>query len=84
MFLWRALNDDGEVLDLVVQRRLDTAAALKLLRRLLHNQPIDPETITTDGLASLAAALDQLDLRHLHRPSRLCDNNLVENSHPPI
>ena len=84
MYLWRAVDDEGEVLDLVVQRRRDTEAALRLLRRLLHNQTIDPETITTDGLASYGAALDQLDLRHLHRPGQLRENNRAENSHLAI
>ena len=49
MFLWRAVDDEGEVLDVVVQRRRDTDAALRLLRRLLRNQPIEPEKIVTDG-----------------------------------
>jgi len=84
MYLWRAVDDEGEVLDVIVQRRRDTEAALKLMRRLLRNQPVEPETITTDGLASYGAALEQLELRHLHRPSRLRDNNRVENSHLPI
>ena len=84
MYLWRAVDDEGEVLDLVVQRRRDTEAALRPLRRLLHNQPVEPEMITTDGLASYGSALDQLDLRHLHRPGRLRENNRVENSHLPI
>ena len=84
MFLWRAVDDEGEVLDILVKRRRDTAAASKLLRRLLHNQPVEPQTITTDGLASYGAALDQLDLRHLHRPGRLRENNRAENSHLPI
>ncbi len=66
MYLWRAVDDEGEVLDLVVQRRRDTEAALRLLRRLLINQPVEPETISTGGLLSYGAALDQLDLRHLH------------------
>ena len=84
MYLWRAVDDEGEVLDVVVQRRRDTEAALRLLKRLLHNQPVELETITTDGLLSYSAALDQLDLRHLHRPGRLRENNRVENSHLPI
>ncbi len=84
IFLWRTVDDEGEVLDLVVQRRRDTEAALKLLRRLLHNQLVEPQTITTDGPASYGAALNQLDLRHLHRPGRLRENNRVENSHLPI
>tara|TARA_R110002124_G_scaffold243235_1_gene408341 strand:+ start:53275 stop:53964 length:690 start_codon:yes stop_codon:yes gene_type:complete len=84
MYLWRAVDDEGEVLDVLIQRRRDAEAALKLLRRLLHNQPVEPQTITTDGLASYGAALDQLDLRHLHRPGRLRENNRAENSHLPI
>ena len=84
MYLWRAVDDEGEVLDLVVQRRRDTEAALKLLRRLLQIQPIEPRTITTDGLASYGAALDVLDIRHLHRSGRLRENNRAENSHLPI
>ena len=84
MYLWRAVDDEGEVLDLVVQRRRDTEAALRLLRRLLRNQPVEPQTITTDGLLSYGAALDRLELRHLHRPGRLRENNRAENSHLPI
>ncbi len=84
MFLGRAVDDEGEVLDVLVQRRRDTEAALKLLKRLLRNQPVEPQTITTDGLASYGAALDHLDLRHLHRPGRLRENNRIENSHLPI
>lgn len=84
MYLWRAVDDEGEVLDLVVQRRRDTEAALKLLKRLLRNQPVEPERIVTDGLGSYPAALDQLDLRHIHSPGRLRENNRAENSHLPI
>ena len=68
MFLWRAVDDEGEVLDLVVQRRRDTGAALVLLKRLLRNQPIEPERIVTDGLRSYPAALEELGLGHLHSP----------------
>ena len=84
MYLWRAVDDEGEVLDLVVQTRRDTEAALKLLRRLLRNQPVAPEAIITDGLGSYAAALDELGLRGLHRPGRLRENNRAETSHLPI
>ena len=49
MSLWRAVDDEDEVLDGVVQRRRDTYAARKLLRRLLRNQPLDPEKIVTDA-----------------------------------
>lgn len=84
MYLWRAVDDEGEVLDLVMQRKRDTEAALVLLRRLLRNQPVDPESITTDGLASYSAALADLGLVSLHRPGRLRENNRAENSHLPI
>ena len=84
MYLWRAVDDEGEVLDLVMQRGRDTQAALKLLRKLLRNQPVEPETITTDGLASYRAALKELGLLHRHRPGRLRENNRAENSHLPI
>lgn len=57
MYLWRAVDDEGEVLDLVVQHRQDSEAALRFLNRLLYNQPVEPETITTDSLLSYRAAL---------------------------
>jgi putative transposase len=84
MYLWRAVDDEGEVMDLVVQKHRDTAAALRLLRRLLRNQHVEPETITTDGLRSYPAALQKLGLLDRHRPGRLRDNNRAENSHLPI
>ena len=84
MYLWRAVDDEGEVLDLVMQRRRDTDAALKLLKRLLRNPPVDPISITTDGLSSYTAALKELQLIDLHHPGRLRENNRAENSHLPI
>ena len=83
-YLWRAVDDEGEVLDMVMQRERDTAAALKLPRRLLKNQPVEPKVIITDGLASYEAALSELGLRHLHHPGRLRENNRAENSLLPI
>ena len=84
MYLWRAVDDEGEVLDLVVQRNRDTRAALNLLKRLLRNQQVAPQIITTDGLGSYAAALKELDLTHVHRSGRLRENNRAENAHLPI
>lgn len=49
MYLWRAVDDDGEVLDMIMQHRRDTAAALKLLRR-LWSQKMVPQSVTTDAL----------------------------------
>ena len=84
MFLWRAVDDEGEVLDLVVQKRRDTRAALKLLNRLLRNQSVEPESIVTDGLTSYGSALRALGRGEVHRPGRLRENNRAENSHLPI
>ena len=68
MYLWRAVDDEGEVLGILVQKRRNKHAALKLLRRLLKNQGIHPETITTDKLASYGAAVRVLGLTARHRP----------------
>ena len=84
MYLWRAVDDEGEVLDVVVQKRRDHDAALTLLKRLLRNQPIEPDAIVTDGLASYGSALRELGLDGIHRPGRLRENNRAENSHLPI
>jgi putative transposase len=81
MYLWRAVDDEGEVLDVLVQKRRNKAAALKLLRKLLKNQGVHPESITTDGLASYPAAMRDLGCKDRHRPGRLRENNRVENSH---
>jgi len=84
MWLWRAVDDEGEVLDVLVQKRRNKAAALKLLRKLLRNQGIHPETITTDKLASYRAALRELGLTGRRRPGGMRANNRAENSHLAI
>ena len=84
MYLWRAVDDEGEVLDVLVHRRRNKHAALKLLRRLLKNQGIHPETITTDKLASYGAAARELGLTSRHRPGGVRENNRAENSHLAI
>src|SRR5258707_5688095 len=57
MYLWRAVDDEGEVLDVLVQRRRDKAAAGKLMRKLLKKHGFAPTMITTDQLRSYGAAL---------------------------
>jgi transposase-like protein len=84
MYLWRAVDDEGEVLDVLVQRRRNKAAASKLLRKLLKNQGIRPETITTDKLASYGAAMKGLGLVDRHIRGGIPLNNRAENSHLPI
>jgi len=60
VWIWRAVDDEGEVMDMIVQKRRDAGAALRFLQRLLKNQNVEPETIVTDGLRSYRAALDRL------------------------
>lgn len=84
MYMWRAVDKEGEVLDVLVQKRRNKAAALKLLRKLLKNQGAAPEAIVTDGLPSYRAAMKVLGCAKLHTPGRLCDNNRIENSHLPV
>ena len=84
MYMWRAVDKEGEVLDILVQKRRNKAAALKLLRKLLKNQGCAPDAIVTDGLASYKAAMKVLGCQHRHEPGRLRDNNRVENSHLPV
>jgi transposase-like protein len=81
VWIWRAVDDEGKVMDMLVQRSRNTRAAMRLMRRLLRNQHVEPETITTDGLRSYPAALNKLGLLDRHRPGRLRDNNRAENSH---
>ena len=84
VYLWRAVDDEGEVLDLVVQKGRNTTAALKLLKRLLRNQGVEPESFVTDCLKFYGSALRVLGLEDRHRPGRLRENNRAENSHLPI
>lgn len=84
MYMWRAVDKEGEVLDMLVQKRRNKAAALKLLKKLFKSQGEAPEQIVTDGLASYRAAMKVLGCRSKHCPGRLRDNNRVENSHLPV
>jgi transposase-like protein len=76
-----AVDSEGEVLDMLVQKRRNKAAALRLLRTLLRGQGIRPEAIVTDGLGSYGSALNAIGLGRRHRPGRLRANNRAENSH---
>jgi len=83
IYLWRAVDDEGTVLDVVVQRRRNTKAAMRLLRKLLKNQGIKPNRIVTDRLGSYGAALKLLGLKHLQDVGGR-KNNRAECSHVPI
>src|SRR5215472_5221727 len=66
MYLWRAVDHEGEVLDMLVQRRRDTRAALRLMRKLLKKQGFAPKWLVTDKLRSYASAFRRLRLTCLH------------------
>jgi transposase-like protein len=50
LYLWRAVDDEGEVLDMLVQRRRDSWTALRLMRKLLKKQGFVPKLLVTDKL----------------------------------
>jgi len=81
-YLWRAVDDEGEVLDIIVQPRRDRKAALKLMRRLLKRQGYLPDAIVTDRLRSYGAALRDLGLTDRHVMGGR-SNNRAEVSHQP-
>ncbi len=81
-WLWRAVDDEGEVLDLLVQRRRDKAAAVKLMRKLLKKQGFAPDVLVTDKLRSYVAAKSEIGLSARHDQG-LRANNRAENSHQP-
>src|SRR5918911_1276522 len=83
MYLWRAVDSEGEVLDLLVQSRRDTKAALRLMRKLLKKQGYAPDELVTDKLGSYGAARRKLRLSARHETG-LRQNNRAENSHQPV
>ena len=83
MYLWRAVDAEGEVLEILVQRRRDKRAALKLMRKLLKKQGFVPDAIVTDKLRSYRAALRDLGLSGRHVTGGR-SNNRAENSHQSV
>ncbi|MBD2749512.1 IS6 family transposase [Microvirga sp. BT688] len=82
-WLWRAVDQDGYVLDEIVQSRRDIKAAKRLLRRLWKKQGCPPRRMITDKLGSYAAARRQImpAVDHLSHKGL---NNRAENSHLPL
>jgi putative transposase len=83
MYLWRAVDSEGEILDILVQPRRYKQAALKLMRKLLKKQGFAPDVIVTDKLLSYGAALRDLGLSSRHVTGGR-SNNRAENSHQPV
>jgi len=82
-WLWRAVDNEGEVLDFLVQPRRDAKAAIKLLRKLLKKQGIIPTRIVTDKLRSYHVAINSIGLTAEHIDNKRA-NNRAENSHQPV
>ena len=82
VYLWRAVDAEGEVLDVLGQSKRDKRAALKLMRKLLRKYAVVPERLVTDDLRSYGAATLDLGIDHLHDCGRW-KNNRTENSHQP-
>ncbi len=80
MYLWRAIDRHGEILDILVQAKRDKRAALKLMRALLKKSRRAPRTIVTDKLGSYAAAFKTLKITAVHHQARW-KNNRIEGSH---
>ena len=83
MYLWRAVDSEGEVLDILVQSRRNKQAARKLMRKLLKKQGFVPDAFVTDKLPSYGAALKDLGLSK-HHDFGGRKNNRAENSHLPV
>ena len=80
-WLWRAVDQNGIVLDVLVQRRRDTRAAQRLIRKLLKSAVTPPRVMITDKLRSYGAAA-KMGLQVEHRQHKGL-NNRAENSHQP-
>jgi transposase-like protein len=83
MYLWRAVDREGEILEILVQPRRNKAAALKLMRKLLKKHGYAPSVLVTDRLPSYRAAKRELGLS-AHHEQGLRKNNRAENSHQVV
>ena len=81
-YLWRAVDSEGNVLDVLLQRQRDTNAAKRFFRKLLKQQGFVPRVIVTDKLKSYEAAKKQVMPKVEHRQHKGL-NNRAENSHQP-
>ena len=81
-YMWRAVDQDGEVLDILVQPHRNKQAAKKFFRKLLHKLRDIPRVIITDKLRSFGAAKAEIlpDVLHIQDKGK---NNRAENSHQP-
>src|SRR5262249_41060197 len=81
-YLWRAVDQDGEILDILVQKRRNTRAAKRFFRKLLKGLRYSPRLLVTDKLGSYGEARRELLPGVAHRQDKWA-NNRAEVSHQP-
>jgi len=81
-YLWRAVDQDGEVVDIYLQKRRDGKTAKRFFRRLMRNYGGEPRKIVTDKLRSYGVAHRELMPEVIHKTARYA-NNRAEQSHEP-
>ncbi len=81
-YLWRAVDHEGEVLESFATKDRDKAAALKFMKKIMKRHGC-AKTITTDGLRSYRAAMNELNVADRQEVGRWA-NNRAENSHQPF
>jgi putative transposase len=82
-YLWRAVDHEGEVLEVVATKKRDRKAAAKFLKRLLKKYG-RPQKVVTDKLRSYGAAMKELGIPQRHHNKGRWINNRAENSHQPF
>jgi putative transposase len=81
-YLWRAVDQDGEVVDVYLQAKRDGAAAKRFFKRLLRSHGEEPRKIVTDKLRSYRVANRELIPETIHSTKQY-ENNRAEQSHEP-
>lgn len=81
-YLWRAVDQDGDEIDILVQKRKNKAAAMHFFKRLLKGQAGTPLKVVTDKLASYSAAKKEL-IPSVEHSTVQYENNGCELSHQP-
>jgi len=84
VWIWRTVDDEDEVMDMIVQKQRSDRTAACLLRRLLKNQNVEPQRIVADEHRSWGAALERPGLSERHHLGRLRHNTRTRNSHLTI
>ncbi len=82
LYLWRAVDQDGDVIDILVSKRRDRRAATRFFRKMLQHQRQPPWQLITDKLRSYGAAHRETFPSVVHRTGQY-ENNRAEASHQP-